>query len=550
MLRFEDPIYLWALLIVPILLLIRFLGWRSRKAKLKKFGDPELLKELMPDVSKYRPTVKFFLALTALALLIVVLARPQMGSKISNEKREGIETIIAVDISNSMYAQDVAPSRIDKAKMLIEDLVDNFSNDKVGLVVFAGESYIQLPITSDYVSAKMFLHDIDPSLIQTQGTDIAGAINLSMKSFTKQQNVGKAIIVITDGEDHEGGAEQAAANAHKQGVYVFIMGIGDTKGSPIPMDGEYLKDNSGNVVMSRLNEEMCRKIASAGSGKYIHVDNTSEAEEILNADLAKLQKGDASSVVYSEYAEKFQTIGILVVLLLIIEVCIMEAKNSRMKDLHIFKRASLLIALFTMVGLANAQSDRDYIRQGNRNYNAENFAQAETSYRKALSKNPGNTQAMYNLGMSLLGQQKVQEAAKYLEQAGKEEPNKLRKAKSYHNLGWMCQKMRDYNNAINYYKMALRNNPSDEQTRYNLALCQHQKKNQRDDKKDKKDDKKKKKKKEEKEQEQNQNPDKNKMSKDNAEQLLNAAVQNEKNAKQKIRKHMAAPRSRNLSKNW
>ena len=180
---------------------------------MKKLGDPELLKQLMPGISKYRPTVKFCLLLSALALLIVMLARPQMGSKISHDKRQGIETIICLDISNSMLAEDVVPSRLDKSKMLVENLVDNFTNDKIGLIVFAGDAFVQLPITSDYVSAKMFLQNITPGLIQTQGTNIADAIDLASKSFTQQNNVGRAIVVITDGENHEPGATEAAAAA-------------------------------------------------------------------------------------------------------------------------------------------------------------------------------------------------------------------------------------------------------------------------------------------------------------------------------------------------
>jgi Ca-activated chloride channel family protein len=178
MLRFEDPIYLWLLWLIPLLALVRLFVWRRRKGKLKKFGDPALVKELMPDVSKYRPAVKFWLMNAALAVLIIMLARPQMGAKISHEKRNGIEAIICMDISNSMLAQDVAPSRLDKSKMLVENMVDHFTNDKIGLVVFAGDAFIQLPITSDYVSAKMFLQNIDPSLIQTQGTDISAVPSL------------------------------------------------------------------------------------------------------------------------------------------------------------------------------------------------------------------------------------------------------------------------------------------------------------------------------------------------------------------------------------
>lgn len=339
MLRFEDPIFLWLLWIIPVLILVRFIGWRKRRAKLRRLGDPELLKQLMPDISKYRPTVKFVLMLAALALLIVMVARPQMGIKVSHDKRNGIETMICLDISNSMLAEDVAPSRLDKSKMLIENLVDNFSNDKIGLIVFAGDAFVQLPITSDYVSAKMFLQNISPSLIQTQGTNIAQAISLASKSFTQQENIGRAIIVITDGENHEVGAQDAAQMANEKGINVFILGIGNAKGAPIPMgDGSYLTDNAGNTVMTALNEQMCRELAQAGKGQYIHVDNTSDVEKALNDDLAKLQKGDMTSVIYSAYDEQFQAVGILIILLLLVEVCMMEVKNPMLRNIKFFKK--------------------------------------------------------------------------------------------------------------------------------------------------------------------------------------------------------------------
>lgn len=328
MFRFENPAFLYLLIIIPVIIVIRFLEMRKRKLKLKKFGDLSLLKQLMPDVSSSRKSLKFWLMVAALALLIVMLARPQMGTKISQEKRKGIEVIISLDISNSMRAEDVVPSRLDKSKMLVENMVDNFTNDKVGLVVFAGDAFIQLPITSDYVSAKMFLQNTDPSLIATQGTDLAGAIELSSKSFTQQDKVGRAILIITDGEDHEGGAIEAAEKARKNGIRVFVLGVGSTKGSPVPDgNGGYMKDNSGQEVISALNEEMCKQVAQAGGGAYIHVDNTSLAQRQLNDELTKLQKGDISSVVYSEYDEQFQAVGILVLILLIIEMLILERKN-------------------------------------------------------------------------------------------------------------------------------------------------------------------------------------------------------------------------------
>lgn len=587
MLRFEDPIYLWLLWILPVLVLVRFIGWRRRRAKLRKLGDPELLKQLMPGISTYRPTVKFGLLLAALALLVVMLARPQMGSKISHDKRQGIETIICLDISNSMLAEDVVPSRLDKSKMLIENMVDNFTNDKIGLIVFAGDAFVQLPITSDYVSAKMFLQNITPSLIQTQGTNIAQAIDLATKSFTQQSRVGRAIVIITDGENHEPGAEEAAQAVKKKGINVFVLGIGNAKGAPIPTgDGGYMKDNTGNTVMTSLNETMCKDLAQAGSGQYIHVDNTSDAEKALNDALSKLQKGDTTSVIYSEYDEQFQAVGILVLLLLILEICISEAKNPLLGKMKFFERFSMgnklgqknkkLLAVLLLVtvgiGSLHAQNDRDFIREGNRAYRAQKWALADTQYRKAISKNDRNAQAVYNLGCALMMQQKDSVALQQFQNASQLEANKLRRAKSYHNMGVIFQNHRDYGKAIECYKMALRNNPQDNETRYNLALCKkllknqpqqnNQNKNDKDknknnknkqqqdkNKQDKDKNNKDKDKKQDKQNQQNkQNQDK--MSKENAEQLLNAAIQQEQSTKQRLQKAMSQPKRKSYEKNW
>ena len=339
MFRFDDPIYLWLLLVIPVLVLLRLWMWRRQKKNWKRLGDPDLLRQLSPDVSRVRRLLKFTLVLTALALIILMLARPQMGTRVSHEKRNGIECVIALDISNSMLAQDVVPSRLDKSKMLVENLVEHFTNDRIGLVVFAGDAFVQLPITSDYVSAKMFLQNISPDLIQTQGTDIARALRVSMSSFTQQDRIGRAIILITDGENHEGDAEEAAKEAAKKGINVFILGVGGTKGAPIPMgNGGYLQDGSGETVMTALNEDMCRQLAQAGKGMYIHVDNTSDAQEKLNDAIAKLQTGQTDDVVYSDFDEQFQAFGILVILLLIIEACLLDRKNPALLKLKLFKK--------------------------------------------------------------------------------------------------------------------------------------------------------------------------------------------------------------------
>lgn len=555
MFRFEDPQYLYLLAVIFVFAVLRYITCRRQRSRLRKFGNPQLLRLLMPDVSRFRPSVKFWLLQIALALLIVMLARPQMGTRISHEKRTGIETIIAMDISNSMRAEDVVPSRLDRAKMMVENLVDNFTDDKIGLIVFAGDAFVQLPITSDFVSAKMFLGSIDPSMMQTQGTDVASAIEMATHSFTQEQGIGKAIIVITDGEDHEGGAIEAAEEAKKKGMRVFVLGIGSPAGSPIPIPGtgNYMKDNSGNTVMSALNEDMCRQVAAAGGGTYIHVDNNSNAQQLLDNELEKLSKKETESTVYSDYDEQFQAFGILALLLLVIEVCILESRNPLLKHVSIFGnkgKVTALLLLLVAVG-ASAQTDRQYIRMGNKQYRAGDYAKAEVSYRKALEKNGRNPQAIYNLGNALLAQQKDSAAVAEFEKASKLERSPLRKSMSYHNMGVVCQKNRLYAEAIEAYKQSLRLTPNDDETRYNLELCKRQQKKQDQQKKQEQQQQQQKqdqnKDKQEKQQQQQQKP---RMSKDNAEQLLNAAIQNEKATQQRMKNAQQKPQRRNVEKNW
>lgn len=342
MFRFADPQYLYFLPVVLLLALIRWLTYRNQKKRLRKFGDPSLVKELMPDVSYWRPTVKFWLLEAALALLLVMLARPQFGKSISQEKRAGIETIIAIDVSNSMRAVDkdidTSLSRMDRAKMLVGKLIDKLDDDKVGIIVFAGDAFVLLPITNDYVSAKMFLNDIDPSMIRNQGTNLAEALEMANISFTQNEHVGKAIIVITDGEDHEGSAIEAAKDAHDNGRTVYVLGIGSTRGTlvPDPSSGHFMIDNTGNEVMSKLNEQMCKDVALAGGGAYIRIDNVSSALSKLNGSLNKMEKSE--SVQYNEYDEQFQAVGIIILVLIILEICILDRKSHRLRSYKLFKK--------------------------------------------------------------------------------------------------------------------------------------------------------------------------------------------------------------------
>ena len=338
MFRFEEPAYLYLLLLLPLLAIFYFYSNYKRRKNIRRFGDPYLLSQLMPDVSKYRPDVKFGIIIAAIGLFSVLLARPQFGSKLETVKRKGVEVIIALDISNSMLAQDVQPSRLEKAKRLVSRLVDEMDNDKVGMIVFAGNAFTQLPITSDYISAKMFLESISPSLISKQGTAIGEAIKLATRSFTPQEGVGRAIIVITDGENHEGGAVEAAKDAAGKEIQVNVLGVGMPEGAPIPVEGtnDFRRDRAGNVIITRLNEAMCQDIAKEGKGIYIRVDNTNAAQKAINREINKMAKSDVESKVYTEYNEQFQAVAWIILLLLLADILILDRKNPLFKNIHLF----------------------------------------------------------------------------------------------------------------------------------------------------------------------------------------------------------------------
>ena len=334
MFRFEEPTYLYLLLLLPFLAAFYLYSNYRRRKNIRRFGDPVLLAQLMPDVSKYRPDIKFWIIFVVIGLFSVLLARPQFGSKQETVKRKGVEVIIALDISNSMLAQDVQPSRLEKAKRLISRLVDELDNDKIGMIVFAGDAFTQLPITSDYISAKMFLESISPSLISKQGTAIGEAINLAVRSFTPQEGVGRAIVVITDGENHEGGAVEAAKVAAEKSV----LGVGMPDGAPIPIEGtnDYRRDREGNVIVTRLNEAMCQEIAKEGKGIYVRVDNTNSAQKAINQEVNKMAKSDVESKVYTEFNEQFQAIAWIILILLLAELLILDRKNPLFKNVHLF----------------------------------------------------------------------------------------------------------------------------------------------------------------------------------------------------------------------
>ena len=336
MFRFANPEYLYLLFLVPLLAVVYAVVLRRARRKWLKFADKAFRSQLVPDFSSRRRLFKFILVEVALALIIVMLARPQKGLVESKDESAGIEAVFVLDVSNSMLAQDVQPDRLERAKLLVSTLIDRMKNDKVALAVFAGEAYPQLPITNDYVSAKMFLDNISPGMVTLQGTNLASAINLARISFTEQKKVGKAIVIITDGEDHEEGALKAAEEAAKEGKKVYVLGIGSTSGCKIPLESSgFLRDANGVEVTTRLNESLCKAVAQAGGGMYIHVDNSNAAQEQLQAQLNQLQKAEGTSS-YSSYDEQFRAVAILAIVILLLELLVLECKNPLFKDIKLF----------------------------------------------------------------------------------------------------------------------------------------------------------------------------------------------------------------------
>ena len=340
MFRFANIEMLWWLLTIPVFVVVYIIATRRKRRQLIEFGDPELMAQLMPDASKSRPIVKFSLIMVALTLLIIATARPQYGQQEKTVKRQGIEVMVALDISNSMLAEDVVPNRLDRAKQMLSKMIDNMVDDKVGLVVFAGEAFTQLPITCDYVSAKMFLNTISPNLIPTQGTAIGAALQTAITSFGAQDSeVGRAIILITDGENHEDDAVAAAKKAQELGIQVFVVGIGKPEGSPIPKPGtnDYFKDRAGQVVVSRLNEEMCQEIAAAGKGVYVRCDNTNAAMRAVQQELDRIATSEIETTIYADYNEQYQSFVLIALLLLVIDFFIMMRQNHRLSRMDLFK---------------------------------------------------------------------------------------------------------------------------------------------------------------------------------------------------------------------
>lgn len=327
MFRFADSQALYLLVLVPLFALMYWGVCLWKKKQMIKLGNPKLLKQLTQGYSKYRPWVKFVLIEVILTLMILMLARPQMGTRQVEDSDLGIEVALMVDVSNSMYANDVNPSRMERTKLFLSTLIDKLPNDKISLGIFAGEAYPQMPITKDHILAKIFVETLSPGMVTSQGTNLSSAIELAQRSFTSDEEVGKAIVIITDGEDHEEGALEMAKQAKDDGMKIYVIGVGTPEGSQIPMpEGRNLLDQANREVISSLNENICTKVSENGGGQYFRLDETNNAQELLLNELSKLTatKGKGSFI---EPNEQFMSIAVIVLLLLLVEFFLFETKS-------------------------------------------------------------------------------------------------------------------------------------------------------------------------------------------------------------------------------
>ena len=338
MFRFANPHLLWLLLVVPVMVIAFAILLRLRKRNLSHFGNIEVVKSLLRDVSSWRVRTKFVLFVTAFSALVLAAARPQFGAKLREEKREGVEMMFVVDVSNSMLAEDFSPNRLDRTRYAIDKLFASLNQDRVGVIVFAGEAKVQLPITTDYRMARNFAKRLSPSLVEVQGTDVSDAIDLASLSFSQRESASRVMILITDGEAHDADALAAAERAAERGIRIFAIGIGSPQGAPIKIGGEFIKDEKGEMVVSRLNEELLQQITEKGNGAYIRASNAEFGLSEIVSEIEKMEKSELSTLHFDEYNEQFYWILWVVLGLLLVESLLLDRRNPRLRKFNIFEK--------------------------------------------------------------------------------------------------------------------------------------------------------------------------------------------------------------------
>lgn len=594
---FENPNILWLLLLLLPFTALFYYNLLRKKKNLARLGAQAALMKQVPDYSKGKPHLKFFMLMTVYALLVVALANPQLGTSVKKVERKGIDVMIALDISNSMNSTDIQPSRLMRAKQAVIRILDKMESDRIGLVVFAGDAVLQLPLTTDYGAAKLFIGNVQTSDLSRQGTAIGKAIRLCAENFDPkyEKDKNKAIIVISDGENHEDDAVGEAAAAAKKGIVVSTVGMGSPQGAPIPeyRNGKivsYKKDRDGQVVITRMNKAMMQDIAKAGDGFFVEANNISSGVETVFDKLSRLDKVTFESQNISDYETRYGYFVALALLLLLLEIFLFEKKNKVLNRARLFAgtktgKTALLALCLCGAGLCGGTAPLHAQRaipthKGNRLYLDSSFQNAEISYLKALANDSTYYKAHYNLGNTQYRQENFEgAAAQYQNTLQNPTLTKDERADAYHNMGNAYMKSQDYQKAIDAYVEALKNRPGRNDSRYNLAyaqkMLQQQQQQQNQQNKDNKNQDNKNQDKNQQQQQQNQqdkdkdkqqqqqqnsdNPrqqqspqqqQRQKQKEQEAERILRALENQEKNTLEKIKKEEQRGRGVPVEKDW
>jgi tetratricopeptide (TPR) repeat protein len=564
MLRFEHPEYLWFLLLIPALAASFFFMNVWQRKQLRKFIGEALIAQLAPEVSLAMRLLKQLLVLLALACLILTLANPQVGTRLEEVKREGIDLFVALDVSLSMKSEDIRPSRLEKAKRDVSELLRKLSGDRVGMIVFAGDAFVQFPLTADYAAADLFLSAIDVDAVPIPGTMIGSAIEVALKSFSKDAPTQKAIVIVSDGENTEGDVMGAVEDAKKVGVKVYSVGMGTPEGGPIPLLNQsgdrvdYKRDQSGSIVLSKLDETMLQQIAVTTSGTYHRATSGGNEIDDIFKELSSLEKTEFGTKQVTGYESRYQYPLAFAILFLMIEVMLSERRGKLIARLKKFLPAGVALVLLALTpGNLVAQTVRSHVSKGNRAFEKGNYADSEVEYKKALEKNSKSKEAQYNLGNSYYKQQRYDEALREYGNSGVAMKSSEERAETYYNMGNSLYRANKFQEAIGAYKQSLKLNPNDEDTRYNLQMArtklkqQEQQKQQKDQKQDKQQDQKKdqqqkqpqdqqqKQEQAKQDQTQQQVQKKNQMPKQEADRILDVLRNNEKEIQKNLRKREA-----------
>ena len=575
MIYLAQPLYLLLILLIPLMYIAYWLMRRWRKRRIARFGDPDLVSSLAPLVPRRKGWLKLTLISLALLFFAIGMARPQLGAILKEKQVRGAEIMVVLDVSNSMLAEDYSPNRLERAKLAISKLVDELQGDRIGLIIFAGESFVQLPVTSDYVSAKIFLSSITTESVPVQGTAMGEAIRTAIRSFTSESENSRAIILITDGENHEDDPVAAARDAVDMGARVFCIGVGSPEGKPIPVDGELLKDKDGNIVVTRLDEATLKEVASAGKGLYVRAGNTEFGLNPVIDEIRSLEEKDFQSVVFEEYDEQYMYFFAIALIFMLIEFMISDTRNRRSLFGGGKGMVAVLILMLASPVMLQAQSDRSEVRAGNREFKKGEFREAELDYKRALVEDSTSITAKYNLGNALYRTESYSEAELYLKGLGDslKSVSPSRASDCFHNSGNLALKQKKYQEAVDAYKESLRLEPDNFETKSNLAYAQkmlkeqqqqqqQQNQNQQQDQKDQQDqDQNKEQDQQNQDNKQDQNQDQQNQQQQQqdqpqitpqaAQQMLQAIEDKEKQTQDKVKKAKAEQqKSKEKEKNW